>query len=177
MKLLRTIAIAAVMASPFAWISGAFAADESARIRSGTEAWVKLFNSGNAGGVATLYSNDAVLMPPGAPPARGTAAIKDVIAAEIAKAKKDGVTFTLGTNDEVGMSGDLAWHSGAYFIQDKAGKTLEQGKFLETWKKEGGKWRIIRDIWNSDGAVSAAPPAAAPRATPAQPAKGAPAKK
>ena len=177
MKLLRTIAIVAAIASPFAWISSASAADEASRIRAGTEMWVKMFNSGNAGGVAALYTTDAALMPPGAPPARGTAAIKDVIGAEIASAKKAGITFVLGTNDEVGMSGDLAWHSGAYFIQDKAGKTLEQGKFLETWKKEGGKWRIHRDIWNSDGAAPAGAPAAAPSASPAPPAKTPPAKK
>lgn len=171
MKLLRTIALAAAMAFPFAWISGASAADEAPRIRAGTQTWVKLFNSGDAGGVATLYSAEAVLMPPGAPPARGTAAIKEAIAKEIANAKKAGVTFALGSGDEVGISGDLAWHSGAYFVQDKAGKTVEQGKFLETWQKVGGKWRIIRDIWNSDGAAPASAPAATPSPPPAAPAK------
>ena len=141
------------------------AADESARIRAGTNSWAQSFNAGNAGAVVALYSEDALLMPPGAPPARGTAAIKEAIAKEIAGAKKGGVTFTLGTNDEVVVGGEMAWHSGAYFIMDKAGKPVETGKYLEVWEKKNGKWRIVRDIWNSDGA--GATPAAAPSPAPA----------
>ena len=160
MNVVKRIALLAALACPLAWISPASAADESPRIRAGTELWVKSFNSGNAGGVVALYADDAVVMPPGGPSARGTAAIKETIAREIAGAKKDGVTFTLGTGDEVGISGDLAWHSGAYFVMDKSGKTVGQGKYLETWQKANGKWRIIRDMWNSDGAVAAQPPAA-----------------
>ena len=143
------------------------AADDAARIRAGTESWVKSFNSGNASAVAALYSDDAVLMPPGAPPARGAAAIKEAIGKEIAGAKKGGVTFTIGTHDEVGVNGDMAWHSGGYFVMDKAGKVVEAGKFLEAWERKGGKWRIVRDMWNSNGAEAAAQaPASAPVAQP-----------
>src|SRR5205085_9192985 len=110
-----------------------------------------------------LYAEDAVLMPPGAPPARVTAAIKDAIAKEIAGAKKGGVTFAIGTTDEVNVIGDMAWHSGGYFVMDKANKPVEAGKFLEAWEKKNGKWRIVRDIWNSNGA-SAAPESAPPPA-------------
>jgi ketosteroid isomerase-like protein len=147
----------------------ALAADESPRIRAGTESWVKSFNGGNAGAVAALYAEDAVLMPPNAPPARGTAAIKEVIAKEIAGAKKGGVTFVIGTGDEVNVVGDMAWHSGGYFVMDKAGKPVEAGKFLEVWEKKGGKWRMVRDMWSSNGADAAA--AAAAAAPPAAPAK------
>jgi uncharacterized protein (TIGR02246 family) len=142
----------------------ALAADESARIRAGTESWVKSFNAGNAGAVAALYTNDSVVMPPNAPIARGLDAIKEAIAKEIAGAKKAGVTFATGTPDELGMSGDLAWHAGSYTVKDKAGKAVDAGKFLEVWQKKDGKWRIIRDMWSSDGAPAQAPaPAAAPK--------------
>jgi ketosteroid isomerase-like protein len=147
----------------------AFAADDAARIRAGTKSWVESFNSGNAGAVTALYSEESVLMPPGAPMAHGTAAIKEAIAKEIAGAKKGGVTFALGTGDEVGVSGDMAWHAGAYFVLDKSGKPVEAGKYLEAWERKNGKWRIVRDIWNSDGGVPAAlaaPPAPAPASAP-----------
>jgi ketosteroid isomerase-like protein len=111
-----------------------------------------------------VYADDAVLMPPGAAPARGTAAIKEAIAKEIAGAKKGNVQFQLATNDEVGVSGDMAWHSGAYFVVDKANKPVETGKFLEVWERKNGKWRITRDIWNTNGATPAPAPAAAPAA-------------
>ena len=139
----------------------ALAADDAARIRAGTESWVKSFNAGNASAVTALYAEDAVLMPPNSAPARGTAAIKEALAREIAGAKKGGVSFVIGTNDEVGVSGDMAWHSGGYFVMDKANKPVEAGKFLEVWERKNGKWRITRDIWNSNGSAGA-PPAAPP---------------
>ena len=103
-------------------------------------------------------------MPPGAPSARGHAAIKPVLEKEIAGAKAGGVIFALGSENEVGVAGDIAWHSGTYLVKNKSGATVETGKYLEAWRKLGGKWRIIRDIWNSDGPAAAA--AAAPAATP-----------
>jgi ketosteroid isomerase-like protein len=141
----------------------ALAADESGRIRAGTASWMQSFNSGNAGGVVALYADDAVLMPPNAPQARGVAAIKEAIAKEIAGAKKGGLTLSVGT-EEVGIAGDMAWHAGTYFAKDKGGKVVDAGKFLEAWEKKNGKWRMVRDMWNSDGALAA--PAAT--ATPAQ---------
>jgi ketosteroid isomerase-like protein len=142
----------------------ALAADDSGRIRSGTESWMKSFNSGNAGAVVALYSDDAVLMPPNSPLSRGVVAIKEAIAKEIAGMKKGGHSLAMGTVDEVGVAGDMAWHSGTYVVKDKAGKAVGAGKFLEAWEKKNGKWRIVRDIWNSD-AAPAAPAASA--ATPA----------
>jgi len=144
-----------------------FAADDSGRIRSGTESWMKSFNAGNAGAVVALYSDDAVLMPPNAPSARGVVAIKEAITKEIAGMKKGGLTIAQGTVDEVGVAGDMAWHSGTYVVKDKAGKAVGAGKFLEAWEKKNGKWRIVRDIWNSDAAPAAPATAAAPAATPA----------
>jgi ketosteroid isomerase-like protein len=139
------------------------AADEAARIRAGTASWMQSFNSGNAGAVAALYSDEALLMPPNAPPARGVVAIKEGIAKEIAGAKKSAITLAMGTVDEVNVAGDMAWHSGSYVVKDKAGKPVDAGKFIEVWEKKNGKWRIVRDMWNSDGppaAPAAAPPAA-----------------
>jgi uncharacterized protein (TIGR02246 family) len=141
----------------------AFAADEAVRIRAGTTSWMQSFNSGNAGAVAALYSDDGVLMPPNAPSARGVVAIKEAVAKEIAGAKKSGITLASGTVDEVNVVGDMAWHSGSYVAKDKGGKAVDTGKFVEVWEKKNGKWRIVRDIWNSD-AAPAAPAATAPAA-------------
>ena len=138
-------------------------ADDAATIRAGTETWVKLFNAGNASGLVALYADDAVLMPPGAPSARGQVAIKAHLAKEVAGAKAGGVVFVMGTENEVGVSGELAWHSGTYLVKNKAGATVDAGKYLETWRKAGGKWRMIRDIWNSDGPPAAPVPASAPK--------------
>jgi len=34
------------------------------------------------------------------------------------------------------------------FVGDKV--SAEKGKFIVIWKEENGKWKMHRDIWNSD---------------------------
>jgi ketosteroid isomerase-like protein len=105
-------------------------------------------------------------MPPGAPPAKGHAAIREFLTKDIAGAKAAGITLVEGTVSDVGVKGDLAWHSGTFTVTNKAGATVDTGAFVEIWRKSGGKWVIIRDIWNS----SSPPPAAAPASTAPPPA-------
>lgn len=62
-------------------------------IRANTEAWFKAFNAGNADAVAASYADDGVVMAPGAPPASGSAAIKQLIAKEITGMKSTGVSL------------------------------------------------------------------------------------
>ena len=95
-----------------------------------------------------LYADDAVVMAPGAPPASGSAAIKQLIAKEIAGAKSGGVSLAQGKMNDVAVKGDMAWHAGTYSVI-KDGKTVDTGGYMEVLRKKGGKWLIVRDIWNS----------------------------
>ncbi|HQR11663.1 MAG TPA: DUF4440 domain-containing protein [Casimicrobiaceae bacterium] len=150
----------------------AIAADDAAAtIRAGTAAWVKAFNAGNVDGVVATYAEDAVVMPPGSPMLRGHAAIKPVLAREIAGAQAGGVTFVMGNVNDVAVFGDTAWHSGTFSVTNKSGAVVDTGKYMEIWSKKGGKWHISRDIWNSDT------PPPAPAAAQASAAAQAPAKK
>jgi uncharacterized protein (TIGR02246 family) len=135
------------------------AADDAATIKANTEAWFKAFNAGNADAVAASYADDAVVMAPGSPPASGKAAVKQLIAKEIAGAKSGGVTLVQGKLNDVGVKGDMAWHAGTYSVM-KDGKAVDTGSYIEVLQKKGGKWLIVRDIWNSS--TPPAPPAAAP---------------
>ena len=139
------------------------AADESA-IRDGSRAWAAAYNAGDADGVANLYTEDAVLMPPGAPAKFGRAAIREFIAADSAAAKAAGVTLTIEHGDTVGMSGDLAWHAGPYSVYDASGAVVDSGSYVEALQKVEGKWLTVRDIYNSEKAPA---PAAAPASEPA----------
>jgi ketosteroid isomerase-like protein len=49
---------------------------------------------------------------------------------------------------------DVAHETGSYRITGPDGKVLEKGKYTVIWKRDGGQWKLHRDIWNSD-----APPA------------------
>src|SRR5215218_6628771 len=104
--------------------AGASAGDKSkdeAAIRAVNPAWAKAYNAADAKGVSALYAQDAVLLPPGAPAANGNAAIQAYFAKDVAESAKAGVTFNLAPKTDVGISGDLAWESGAYTVKAKTG--------------------------------------------------------
>ena len=161
MKVSKRIAWLAVGVLWFAAAPIAVAADDAATIRANTEAWFKAFNAGNADAVAASYSDDAVVMAPGAPPASGSAAIKQLIVKEIAGAKSAGVSLAQGKINDVAVKGDMAWHAGTYSVV-RDGKTVDTGGYMEVLRKKSGKWLIVRDIWNSSTPPATAPPPPAP---------------
>ncbi|HJR33637.1 MAG TPA: SgcJ/EcaC family oxidoreductase [Gemmatimonadales bacterium] len=132
------------------------AADEAA-LRAVDSAWFTAVNAGDLDGVTALYAEHAVVSVPGAPPARGSEAVRGVLGKDIDNASKGGVKLVPGADAEVGVSGDLGWIWNTFTVTDKAGATVDAGKYLTLAERKDGKWRIIRDIWNSDH--SPAPPA------------------
>ncbi len=149
----------------------------SAMIRTHTTGWVDAYNAGDADKVTASYAEDAVLLPPEAPGATGREAIKQYLVGDMAASKAAGTSFALDT-DSVGVSGDLAWHSGTFHVNGPAGSPVATGKYLEVWQQDAkGNWLIIRDTWNTDAPAAAPmpPPEAAPKAAAAK--KPAPKKK
>jgi ketosteroid isomerase-like protein len=132
------------------------AADEAA-IRAGDSAWFTHYNAGHVDSVAALYADDAVLNIPGVPPARGSSAVREALAKDIANSSGGGFTLTQGPTPEIGVSGDLAYVWNTFKVTDKSGATVDVGKYVTVVARKTGEWRIIRDIWNSDNPP--APPA------------------
>ena len=135
------------------------AADSSAEVAAlhgVDQVWVKSYNGGDVDGMANLYDEHAVLMPPGAPAANGRAAIHAFFAKDTAESAKAGLKFSLGPKPDGGASGDMGWASGTYEVKDKSGKVVDKGKYLSVSVKKGGKWLYVRDTWNSDGAQASA---------------------
>ena len=141
----------------------------TAMIRTHTTAWVDAYNAGDADKVTASYAEDAVLMPPEAPGATGKEAIRQYLVGDMAASKVAGATFALDA-DAVGVSGDLAWHSGTFHVNGPAGSPVASGKYLEVWHQDKNNWLIIRDTWNMDAPAAAPmpPPEAAPKAAPAK---------
>jgi uncharacterized protein (TIGR02246 family) len=137
------------------------AADETA-LKAVPGAWMEAYNAGDADSVANLYAEGAVLMPPGVPAIIGRAAIKEFIAADIRQSKAAGLAFKVDEPTGVGISGDLGWASGTDSVKNASGETVDSGKYLAVYRRIDGKWKLIRDTWNSD-----APPAAAAAPAPA----------
>ncbi len=133
------------------------AADEAA-IRAINPIWFKAYTAGDVEGVVALYADDAVFSGPGAPAARGPAAIREYFKKDIAESAVAGITFKAGPKTDVGVSGDLGWEWGTFTVLDKSGATVDVGKYVSIFRRKDGKWQIIRDIYNSD----TPPPAPAP---------------
>ena len=127
--------------------------------RAGTAEWVAAYNAGDVDRIVALYAEDAIVMPPDAPPASGHAAIRAFMTKDIASTKAAGVTLS-DVNSSAGASGDVGWHAGTFAVLDADGKTVGTGKYSEIWQKVKGKWVIIRDIWNNDAPAPAPAPAA-----------------
>lgn len=137
-------------------------ADEEA-MRKGTEAWVAAYSAGDVDAILALYADDAVVMPPGASPMTDPNALRAFFTTDIAISA--GTVFELGEST-AGTSGNLGWHAGVFAVKDTSGNTVASGKYVEVWRKQDGKWLILRDMWNTD---APAPPAGAPGAPPTTP--------
>lgn len=149
----------AAMLTAFGTLSAVASEADVAALHVADSAWETAYNGGDVEGVVSLYDADAVLLPPGAPPAKGRDAIRAYFANNMAEAGEAGIRFILGANPDGGVSGTWGWSSGTYVAKDKSGKVVETGKYLSVSRKVDGVWLYVRDTWNADGPVTAAEPA------------------
>jgi len=107
--------------------------------------WEAALNSGDMDALVAMYTEDARLLPPNAPLAQGRAAVQ----ASFQGMMDDGLKGELETV-EARVAGDMGYRLGTYVIIAPDGSAVDRGKYIETWRNEGGTWRISNDIWNSD---------------------------
>ena len=107
---------------------------------------------GDAAAIARLYSADAQVMPAGSEPIRGAEAIQKFWQGAIGS----GIAAVELKTLEVFSQGATATEVGQYQLRDKAGKTLDHGKFIVIWRREGGTWKLHRDMFSTNVAPAAA---------------------
>jgi ketosteroid isomerase-like protein len=146
----------------FAFVAAAAAVEPSTieqTLRDLDEQWSAAAGAKDIDKTVSFYSDDAIVMPPNAPPATTIDAIRKIWKDLLTDAKISWKTKKM----EVAQSGDLAFSSGTYEVtlNDPTGKTVnDHGKYLEVWKKQAnGMWKCVADVWNSDlpASVPAAP--------------------
>jgi len=106
-------------------------------------------NSGDSETISQLYTEDALLMPPGSPQLLGRAAIREHWQGMIDAGVKD-VEFNCHEAVELGdtavevssMSGTAPGEGGS--------RVNFAGKYIVVWRKCSDDWYIHRDIWNFD---------------------------
>lgn len=106
-----------------------------------------MVSKGDSVGLASLYTSDAKFMMPNMPTASGRNAVQSAFAGLFAAMGTPNLTLT--TNDIWGTE-ELITEVGSYTMTDKTGKEIDKGKYIDLWKMEDGKWKLHRDIFNSD---------------------------
>jgi len=107
--------------------------------------FMALVAAGDSVGLANSYTKDAKFMSAGAPSVVGRANIQTAMS-NIVQSGITGVDIRLeniyGTADLISEEGELT-----LFVGDEA---VAVEKYIVLWKKEDGKWKLFRDIFNSN---------------------------
>ncbi|MES1215486.1 MAG: nuclear transport factor 2 family protein [Bacteroidota bacterium] len=111
------------------------------------------FVKGDSATIVSLYTADAEIYGPNMPKMDRKTMGSGIATMPAAGIKK----MTLQTS-EVSGGPDIVAETGTYEMSDSS-KVIDKGKYIVLWKKEDGKWKLHRDIWNSDNAPMAMAPA------------------
>ena len=105
------------------------------------------FHKGDADGISLMYTEDAELLAPQAPPIRGRHNIADAWRGIVGP----GGNYIRVDTDEVQESGDWAYEVGRFEATVPDGTALNSGKYIVIWKQQAnGEWKTHRDIFNWD---------------------------
>jgi len=110
--------------------------------------FVKDFNGGDIEAAASVYTEDAKIMPPGSTMVEGRGAIREFWSGAT---KQMGITGVSLKTIDLEVDGNMAYELGTYTLSGESGP-LDNGKYVVVWKRTGGEWKWHRDIWNSNKA-------------------------
>jgi ketosteroid isomerase-like protein len=133
-------------------------AADAAGVAAASLAWKETFNRGDPAAVTALYADDAVLSAPGKPLFKGRAAIGQYFAKTAAEFATAGLTVADAPMGEAVASGDLGYQWKTYTIANRSGAVVGSGQLLTLFQRTAGRWLIVGDTWNPDGAVPAGSP-------------------
>jgi uncharacterized protein (TIGR02246 family) len=119
--------------------------DVTAAISAANQVFMEAFARGDAAGVARLYTGDGQLLPPGGDAQAGSVAIERFWSGVMTMGIKAAELSTVEIEDH----GNTAIEIGQYALAGDEGQTLDRGKYVVVWKRDGGAWKLHRDIWNT----------------------------
>jgi ketosteroid isomerase-like protein len=116
-------------------------------VDEGNRAFEGYVSKGDSVGLATnSYTIDAKFMAPNMATAEGRPAVTTAVAGII----NSGITGIKLTSKELWVNENTITETGSFDLNIKDGTVVEKGKYLVVWKQEDGKWKIHRDMFNSD---------------------------
>jgi ketosteroid isomerase-like protein len=115
-------------------------------IAAANAALTELIAKGDSVGTAEAYTKEGKFMGSNMPSVVGKANLTTFWAGFI---NAVGGTITLTSLDIWGNEESIT-EEGQFEIKAKDGTSLDKGKYIVVWKKEDGKWKLHRDMSNSD---------------------------
>jgi len=120
-------------------------AQESSEISALAGDWQAALNAGDLDALVAMYTADARLLPPNGEMGQGAEAVATSFSGMI----DAGIQGELATIEAM-AAGDLGHRIGTYKLNTGDGTLVDEGKYIEVWRKVGGEWKIAADIWNSN---------------------------
>jgi uncharacterized protein (TIGR02246 family) len=122
-------------------------AQDKAAIQNLNDQFARAFNAGDIAAVAAHYTENAVVLPPGAEMVMGRNAILTFWKA----ASEQIGDFKLTAVDVKPLGSDAAREIGTFSLRTKGSQPQEvTGKYVVVWDKVGADWKIATDIWNTN---------------------------
>jgi uncharacterized protein (TIGR02246 family) len=108
--------------------------------------WETARNAGDADALAALHTENAQILPPGAPLIEGRAAIRTYYRNVF---EQHAAPMEFDVRDII-VFGNIVYRQGNYSQALGDGST-EYGKFIQLWKNADGSWKVHRQMWSSNG--------------------------
>ncbi|MEO8678704.1 MAG: DUF4440 domain-containing protein [Vicinamibacterales bacterium] len=108
--------------------------------------FVDFYNGQNANQLADMYTVTAEILPQNLPVTAGSEAIRAMFRSFW---DADLVEIALVTREVTGTA-EWAYEVGTYVLRSSKGVQEDEGKYLVIWQKVNGKWKLHRDIFNTD---------------------------
>lgn len=119
--------------------------DVAERIGEANEKFKQAIRTADGGVMPSLYTSDAVILPPNADAVSGQEAITQYWKSFF----QLGITDARPVTREVIVMGDYALEVGETTVYRDDGALVDRGKIMVLWKNDGGTWKMHRDTWNS----------------------------
>jgi ketosteroid isomerase-like protein len=134
-------------ASPEAPATSNFNLDSvKAYIAEMNKSYGKRFTTNDRAFYNERYCKDAAVYCPNVPAVQG---IDSIITFFYGSGNNGEAVIELPPNNIYGNA-DLVVEDGTFNFPDGKGGSVDKGKFIALWKQEDGKWKLFREIWNTD---------------------------
>lgn len=127
---------------------------DTAAVQAVTEQFAADLAKGDLKAIARLYTDDAKLLPPNAEPVCGRAAILAYFEKTLRPDLIGGAKFD---HYEVYGGSDAAISLSQIKMLDRKGHVVERGKQSIVLLKQGGIWKIHRDMWSDNTPANTSP--------------------